>query len=129
MGDAAQPRRHHLPQTAGCRQGWPERKEGAGPDAGAALYDQAPGAGGRRQAAGRLHARHLCEGSRGKIAKKRPARQTLAELDDVARVDASWPAMEQGTVDDGAKLWPWHRVMAAHQVLDLEFAVLGNGLQ
>ena len=44
LGDAAQPRRHHLQETARHRQGRPEREEGAGADAGATLDDQAAGA-------------------------------------------------------------------------------------
>src|SRR3954454_12098746 len=63
MGDAAQPRRYHLPQTARCRQARAERAQGAGPDAGAALDDQATGARDGRQAAGRVQARDVSKGN------------------------------------------------------------------
>ncbi len=56
LGSAAQPRRHDLPRSAGKGQGRADRKEGDCADAGAALDDQAAGAGYRRQIAGRLQA-------------------------------------------------------------------------
>src|SRR5207302_9925008 len=37
--------------------------------------------------------------------------------------------MEEIAVDDGAKLWYWQRVVAPHQVPDLEAAVVADGLQ
>ena len=40
---------HDLPQAAGRRQGGPDREEGAGPDAGAALDDPPAGPGGTRR--------------------------------------------------------------------------------
>ena len=54
-----QSRRHNLQEIARCRQGRPHREEGAGPDAGAAVDDQAAGARGWRQTAGRLQAGYL----------------------------------------------------------------------
>ena len=77
LGDAAQPRRHHVSQIARWRQGGAEREQGAGPDAGAALDDQAAGARSRRQIAGRLQAGNLRQGSDGFrriAARRRPNR-------------------------------------------------------
>src|SRR5258705_12162385 len=63
LGNPAQPRRHDVSQIARRRQGRPERKEGAGLDAGAASHDQASGARSRRQVACWIQAGGLCEGS------------------------------------------------------------------
>src|SRR5436190_3254252 len=53
----------------------------------------------------------------------------LTEFDQIAARDAARRAVEQIAVDDGAQLRHRQRVVAAHQVLDLEAAVLADGLQ
>ena len=52
----------------------------------------------------------------------------LTEFQDVAGRNAARRAMEEITVDDGAQLRHRQLVVSAHQVLDLEAAVLADGL-
>src|SRR5690348_16841468 len=54
---------------------------------------------------------------------------TSIELDDVAGLDAAGLTVEKILVDDAAQFRRRQRVVAAHQVLDLEAAVLTDGLQ
>ncbi|MHC2522769.1 hypothetical protein ACVMHW_008651 [Bradyrhizobium diazoefficiens] len=60
-------------EAARLRQGGSYRKEGTGVDASATIDDQASGAGSRRQAAGRLQAGHLRQGSQGEVSRRQIA--------------------------------------------------------
>src|SRR5437762_3203170 len=57
LGNVAEPRRHHLPQIARLSESRFGRKEGLGPDGGAAIHHQASGARVARPPRGRLQAR------------------------------------------------------------------------
>src|SRR3954469_18728814 len=55
--------------------------------------------------------------------------KALTEFDHVTARDAARRAVKQVAVDDGAQFRRRQRVVAAHQVLDLEAAILADGLQ
>ncbi len=113
-------------QTARQRQGRPERAQGAGADAGAAVDDQAAGARSRRQIAGRVQAGDLREGSGvegARAQRPNPARRLRRKRCRSGR------ARHEFAVDDGPDQDHGHGLgLQAHQVVDLEAALDADAL-
>ena len=137
LGDAAQPRRHHIQKLPdGDKEGLNERKALAlMPEQPSMIKRPVLDLGGKLLVGFKpdIYAREV-EARESSVERRHTPSTSnsilkLLEFQHVAGRDAPGRAMEKVAIDDGAKFRHRQLVVAAHQIVDLESTFFADGLQ